>query len=353
MAKDQNIILEIDGEEFLLIDDVEIVSSMLALCNTFTIITMQLPETDLTAEAGKACLLKIDEEVVIDGQIDMVDIEYNTVENTHEITISGRDKTADLVDCTFEFEPNEWKELTVEDIIKNLCSPFDIDVFIDPSAQSQVTEQIETFKINEGEYVVDSLAELCRNHAVLPLSLGDGRLTITQAGTKKTEEEITTGSNIIWSKAVSNDLNRYSDYYVKGHDVGNDNKALSDFIEPAGSYSDGGMERTRPFVIFADGPVDSGKCQLRAQWEACVRAGMSRYLVYQYDSFYQKFTGALWRNNLLVSIVDSKLGIDGEKLIAEVRYVLSADSRSVFLTCVSPETFTLGNPSNIVGLGGG
>jgi len=54
MGKEQNIIIEIDGEEFLLRDDVEIVSSMLYLCNTFTIVTMQLPETILRQKSGKS-----------------------------------------------------------------------------------------------------------------------------------------------------------------------------------------------------------------------------------------------------------------------------------------------------------
>jgi len=352
MPKDQNIILEIDGEDFLLRENVEILSSMTTLCNTFTILTMQLEGTDFTAEVGKECKLKIDDETVIDGQIDHVEIEFDPTTDSHDITISGRDKTAVLVDCSYEFEPNEWKQISVGDVIKNLCAPFEIDVFIDPSAESATAEIVETFKMNEGAQVVDDLTEICRNHAILPLSLGDGRLTITQSGTKKADEILFIGSNIIWSKAISSNINRYSNYYVKGHDVGNDNKTLSDYIEPSGEYADGGIESTRPFVIFADGPVNSGQCQLRAQWEACARAGMSRQVIYQYDSFYQKVDGDLWRTNTLVEVNDNILGVTGQRLIAEVRYTLTESSRSVFLTCVSPATFTLGDPSKITATGG-
>ena len=352
MAKDQNIILEIEGEDYLIRENVEVVSSMLTLCNTFTVETMQLNDPEFKTSAGQECKLKVDDDVLVDGQIDHTEIEYDPTENSYTITISGRDKTASLVDCTFEFEPNEWKELSVEDILNNLCSPFGIDVIIDASAQSQVSELIETFKINEGEYVVDSLSELCRNHAVLPLNFGDGKLTITQAGTKKAEEELSIGSNIIWSKAISSNLNRYSKYIVKGTGVGNDNKTLSDYIEPSGEYEDSGIKTTRPLVIFVDGPVDSGMCQQRAQWEACIRAGMSRHVVYKYDAFYEKFTGDIWRKNKLVDISDPILDITDEKLIAEVRYVLGESSRSAYLTCVNPATFTLGDPGSINGIGG-
>lgn len=352
MANEHEIILEIEGEEFLLPGDIEIVSSMLNVANTFTVDTIFFKDTDLPAYAGKECVMKIDGEAIVSGYIDIAEVEYDTQDNSLQVSISGRDKTADLIDCQFDFEPNEWKEITVQDVLANLCAPFAIELYVDPEVQSNLLTQLETYKANEGEYVVDMVTELCLNHGVLPMSVGDGKLTLTKATTiNRALEKLSTGSNIIWGKRISNNINRFSSYKVKGQSIGNDNKSLEDITEPIGEQTDSIITRDRPYVTFADGPVDSGKCQIRAQWEGCIRAGLSRAVIYKYDSFYQAYNGPLWRKNEIVEIVDDIFDINEEKLISEVRYIKSGDSRAVFLTCVDKKTFSVGDPSDIYGPG--
>lgn len=273
---------------------------------------------------GDAVTVFIENQTVVTGYIDSIPIEYGG--RRFNIQFIGRDKTCDIIDCTYAESNNEFKKQTRANIIRRLLEPFDIDLIIDSSAATAANVKIDSFKANEGEYIYEMVAEICRDAGILPLSYGDGKLTLTKSSTtRKATDPIQFDANATYGKLIQDDSKRYSDYIVKGYGIGSDNKQLTDFIEPSGNCADPIITRYRPLTVFADRATDTGKCRDRARWEARVRAGYSRGIIYHVPGWMQS-DGSIWQINSLVTVYDKILGIDATQfLISAVSYILDDD----------------------------
>jgi prophage tail gpP-like protein len=289
---------------------------------------------------GDPCTVEIEGQKVLDGYIDKIPVKYGR--DYSWLDIVGRDKTCDLLDCSFDTTPNEWKKQTVGNIIKNLCNPFSISVTIDASVSSEANTKLDTYKANEGQTVYESIAELCRDNAIMPLNIGDGKLTLTKATTSKyMSDGIATGINIDSGFMEQSNENRFSSYKIKGQGIGNDDKAITDFSECYGSFSDPLISRARTYVGFAELPTNIGGCQKKAKWEARVRAGISRAIEYQIPRWVQS-NNKVWEINSLMKVKDDIFGIDTTMLIMSIRYLYSRDEGEFTrLVLVNKDTYNL------------
>jgi len=78
--------------------------------------------------AGDACSVFIDGERVLNGYIDVHMPSYDR--NQHNVAISGRSLTADLVDCSAVHIPGNFKKQSPLQIANALASPFGVDVVL-------------------------------------------------------------------------------------------------------------------------------------------------------------------------------------------------------------------------------
>lgn len=285
-------------------------------------------------------VIEIEDQKVLTGIVDAMPVKWG--KGYSWLYISGRDKTCDLVDCSFIETPNEWKKQTVENLIKNLCNPFSISVLIDSIVSSQASAIVDTYKACEGESVYDSITEICRDYAIMPVVYGDGKITLTKATTtRKTTDGIIVGRNVDACSAENSNENRYSDYIVKGQGIGNDNKTISDYVLCSGEFSDPVISRYRPLTLFTDLPTTLGGCQKRAKWEARIRAGISRANEYQVPRWVQS-DGKIWEINSLSKVEDAILGENNTKLIMNIRYLYDHELGEVSrITVVDKDTFNL------------
>ena len=305
---------------------------------------------------GDECQVIINGQVVITGYIEDIPISYDAT--SHNIQIGGRDKTGDLVDCSFIKEPaktastsffgataNEWKGQTIETVIKALCKPYQITVNVDASVSAQASYKIanETFKANEGDTVFDMVSKLCKMKGILPVSYGDGKLTLTGTGTQKANDILELGKNVKEGSFDQSDKDRFRTYVVKGQGKGKDEKALGDTGQPIGEYLDALVKRHRPMVLFTETSCDAGYCKDRAKWESLSKAGNSRKLEYTVQGLTQS-NGKIWPLNSLVKVKDDFLGIKSKDalLISAVKYSISNGEGSITrLTVVHPDAFKL------------
>jgi len=285
------------------------------------------------------CVMEIDDQLIMDGYVDSMPIEY--AEDKCLLTLTGRDNTSDLIDCSYDFTPNEWKNQTLGNILKNICDNFGISVLVDSSASSEVNTVIDTFKANEGEFVWEIINELCNDNSILAVNYGDGNLTLTKVRNKYTSDGIITGVNVDSCFTEQKTENRYSSIKVKGQGISNDNKALADYISCSGSFNDAIIERQRPLVLFSELPTDNAKCKKKAIWESRIRAGLSRQIIYQVPNWVQT-NGKVWNFNELTKVEDDILGIDETKLILSVNFIYSASENIdevTQLTVIDRNTF--------------
>jgi prophage tail gpP-like protein len=294
---------------------------------------------------GDSVVITVNDYKLITGYLEQIEYEYGPEENT--FLLSGRDVTGALVDCSFVGDASEWKSQSVSSLIAKLCSPFGIGVAIDNSATANAAQILDTFKATEGERVFEIISRLCSDHALSAISLGDGRLTLTQmTTTRKLPVGIVMPGNCQAARFTGSNNDRYSSYLVKGVGIGNANKRLEDFIQPFGEGADDVLTVTKPTVIFSNTPADAGSCQTRADWECRYNAGISRQFVYDMTSWAQseKVT-APWDIHNLVQVQDTKMNLNTQLYIREIEYSRSGDDEDCRLSCVFPFTYS---PSAII-----
>ncbi len=286
--------------------------------------------------------LKIDDILISKGFIEKVIPEYGIDggEAYYSFNLALRDKAAYL-DSSYDKTENEWKNETVINIIRRICSAYSIDVAYDNIVSNEINKRIDSFKHNEGDMGIDSIFRICNEFGILPISYGDGKLTITKATTtNKTIDAIDVGKNVKQSMPIHSNIDRYSSYTVKGLGLGNDNKQLADFLQPSGTITDSVITSYKPLVIFSDVATDTGKCQTRAKWERNIRAGNSRKRIYNMSSWYQS-NKTLWSMNYLVRVKDYLSDIDQMMLISEVNYIYDSEyGAACQLTIVHKDTYS-------------
>ena len=247
---------------------------------------------------GASCTVLLGGQTVITGYVDTIRPSYS--KDDHAITVAGRDRTADLADCSHVGPPAQWKNQTLLQIAQAVCRPFGITVAL----EAPVGLPFADVRTNEGDKVLPFLVKLARQREVLPVSYGDGRLVFTRAGAKgNSGGAIEKGGNAEAGEAQFTNVGRHSLYVVKGQgsaalpsaELSAEQRAeyLTTYVSPSGRATDAAVTRYRPLVILAEAKGDPGSFEARARWEATVRAGQSRKLAYTVDGWGPAAGGAL------------------------------------------------------------
>jgi prophage tail gpP-like protein len=279
-----------------------------------------------TIKVGSSYIATINGFLVGSGFVDDITLSYN--ENTMAMEYQGRDKTSLLVDSSFVAVSKEWKNQNILAIINSLCSPFGITVFPDKSVSGEIANRKVTFVADEGQSVMDIINKLCFNLGILPLSMGDGKLTLTKGnGTRPTIYVLGEGTVLDANYSVSN-KNRYSNYFVKGYGIEEDTKELKDYISMIGEAVDETILQKyyKPLVIMNETATNAKECADRAVYEANLRAGESRVLNYTVEGWTVPTTQEVWKINMLVPVVDKNFQIFKNMLISEVSFSYDAGS---------------------------
>ncbi len=303
--------------------------------------TFELTVTDRWAEQsavrqinpGQSCQVMIDQAVVITGYVDTVTPQYD--KQQHMITVTGRDKTADLVDCSAIYQSGQWSGRALDQIAANLCEPFGIKVF----RATDVGSPLYQFSIEESETVFECLERAARMKAVLLVSDGLGNLVLTRAGSGAPVGTLTEGDNILAARGEFSWKDRYSRYIVKAQGVGSDDMFGMNVAHQQAEIRDSNIDRYRPLIVLAEDQGTGATLSQRAQWERNVRMGRgSRATVTVHGWAHD---GSLWKPNTMVHLKSPMLYADHDLLIASVVFLLDEQGTRTELQLVRREAFDL------------
>jgi len=291
--------------------------------------------------AGAACQLRLDGEPVVTGYIDDVLPEYDAA--THSLRVSGRSKVGDLVDCSLAGEsgqPRQWKRRNLLEIARELAGLFGIDV----QALTDVGADFRAVSLEPGQSIFSFLEELARIRAVRLVSAADGSMLITRAGLGRSPTALVLGENILRASGEFSVRDRFSDYIVLGQQTGMtwDVDTATASAHLRGSAQDQALvtaPRYRPTVILAEGTVDTADCRRRAEWQRNTAAGRGQGVVYTVSGW--THASGLWQPNRVVPVVDSWLGVDADRLIVSVQFLLDAAGQRTELRVMPKEAFDL------------
>lgn len=289
--------------------------------------------TDVIVTEGDPCTLAIGGDTVITGYVDRV-IEQADAHN-HLLTIAGRGKCEDLVDCAAQFDSFQFQDVLTADIAAALCKPFDIAV---KALSSGIVHPQVCLNVGETPYSV--IDRLCKLAQLLCYEDADGDLVIGPLSTDEAAGGFALGVNVERASYTRDMSQRFSEYRVYPVGTG----MLNDIgQQPFSEYtvSDDLVPRYRPKAFIAlMGDAGDTVSTAHALWECNRRIGRGNVVTVT-ASGWRDSAGALYAPNTLAALSMPQLKlIDGQKFcIAEVTYRRDMGGTGCDLTLMPPQGF--------------
>lgn len=283
---------------------------------------------------GESCRVLVGGEPVITGYIDRVSPRINAQERG--LSIVGRDKTADLVDCA-AMPFSQFTNTPLARLLAAIAAPFKINVI------DQVRDErpIASFSVEPGETAFEAMKRVASMRGVLMISDGRGRLVITRGGTARVKTALVEGENILEAECDFSYEQRFSDYVVLAQSRGNDFISAANAAHVRGEAKDTAIKRYRPVVVFHDGDgfASPGMCGERAVWERNTRAGQGSRATVMVQGW--RHADGLWVPNQLVRVRCPAFSINQDLLITHVTYSLDDHGTRAELSLAARQAFVV------------
>lgn len=328
------IVLTLGGRSFTGWTSASITRSVENVAGQFQLGIAKPVGADLQAlKPGQSVRLTINDKPVVTGWLD--EFEANVTGNDYTLSINGRDKTGDLVDCAAVYQGGMWSGRTLAQIADDLCGPFGISVRWEVT-DATASKAFSSFKLEHSETVYEALGRAARMRGVLMTSNADGDLVFTQAGTASA------GSLELGKTLLSLDYNhswhdRFSLYKVVGGHAcgGSTGDAITDVAQitgPSADVADPEVTRYRPTIKIADHNITQQTAWARADHERRHAIAKSTRFTGTVQGWYRA-DGPLWEVNFIVSVTAAPLGIQAMPLlIAGVQYQMDDNGLTTQLT---------------------
>lgn len=340
-----SVTLRVAGRDYLGWQAVRVTRGMETLCGSFELgVSERWQNQDQVWPIGEGdpCVVLIEGVPLITGFIDTRELSYDAT--THSVSVSGRDKAGELVDCSANpglgtlHAKWEFKGISLLQFAQKICAPFGISV----SLQSGLVLPPPPlkFSIDPGDTAFNALEQACRQAAVLPVSDGQGGVVLTRSSKLRAASSLVEGKNILSARARFDNSGRYRTYYVLGQHRGTD----EDFGEKVAAISakaeDLNVVRSeRVLLVRPENGVTAAQAKKRAEWEATTRAARADQVSITVQGWTQ-IDGSVWPINALVNVRSPQIAIDGDMLITQASYLLDVSGGTrTELTLQRPEAF--------------
>ncbi len=284
-------------------------------------------------EAGADCSIQVAGQTLITGFIDTLSPSLDGA--AHPISVAGRDRTADLVDCSALATPGSWRDASIEDIAAELAKPFGITV----TANVATGPKLRRFAIQQGETIQAAIERLCRFAGLLAVSTATGSLALIVPAAGPPVVTLTEGINILSAAATHDVSGRFSRYVVKGQAAGDDHANGRTVSQPRGEATDPAVTRYRPLLVIGEEQTTISNAAVRARWEASTRAGRAQSAIVTVQGW-RDDAGALFAPNTSVMLDAPALFMHGRMLIQAVSFRLDDRGTVAELTVTPPEAWS-------------
>ena len=266
---------------------------------------------DTLVQEGAPCTITIEGDLVLTGYVDVVQADFDKA--AHELTLAGRGRCADLVDCTSEWPTSIINGSSLSDIARKLCTPYGISVR--PSGNDIAIPQ---FGVTNIETPFAQIEEMCRYAQVLVYEDASGNLVLGDVG-EDSGGPITWGVNVERARVKRSMAERYSDYdcYLNSTDGFGD---IAAGFNVRGTDQDSGVLRHRLLGMVLEAPTGAPQQDFitrRLQWERARRAGRAYQAVVTVPGW-RDANGALWAPNTQVPISLPKHGVEATWIVGDV-----------------------------------
>lgn len=328
--------LRANGKVFAGWTEVSISRSIEQLASSFSLTVSELwterGETIPILE-GAACTIKAGTRQIIDGYVDSSIISYSA--GAHALTVQGRSKLGDLVDCSAVVAGGQFKDQTLEDIAELICAPFGISVISERLGGTA----FRRFAVQEGESCLEVIERAAKAEGAMIISNDAGSLLITSGVTLKSPTILKRGDNILTGRRQGSWADRFSTYTIKSQNSGSSKWNGRHASRVVGTSDDDAITRSRPLNIIAEAQVDNAGAKTRANWERNTRSGRSQRLAYTVRGW--EDGDGIWTPNTTVAVQDDFFGVDDDLLLVSALLTKGAGGEIAELELTRPEAFNV------------
>ena len=340
----EKVTLSVGGTDFSGWKSVSIRAGLERQAREFNLgITWQWPgggPVPVRIEQGEEVQIRIGADLLLTGYAFGAPIWYDN--NKVNLSIIGRSRTADLVDCAAANSPGQWRNRTVKAIITELAGEYQIPVLGEQLGEKIIADHT----ILPGETAFESIDRLLTISRLFSTDDGLGRLVIARPGSAgRATDNLELGKNILSGQANLDFSNVFSEYVCKGQRSGTDESFGSAASEVEARICDKRIARRRVKIIRESGQTTEDLAGARAQWERANAVGKALAVEYTLQGWRQS-SGELWRHNLLARLIDPLIGFDRDVLISEISYELSESSGTTAKISVAPPEAFLPEPND-------
>lgn len=333
---EHEIALEVGGQAYFGWTALEVDRGIDSLAGSFAL-TVASKESTAAANweiaDGAPCKVTLAGATLITGHVDTITRAIGPEERGLELR--GRDKTADLVDCSALHTPGSWRGRTLQEIASELLEPFGIALEL----AGDTGAPFKRFALQQGETVFAALERMARYRGLVLWSRGDGRVRIGAPDTGNRAGSLVEGVNVTTARGDRDTGDRFSEYLVKGQASGDDERSGAAVAQVQAQASDSGVGRYRPLLLIGEEQSDTASLQARADWEASVRQGRARPASITAPGWFGD-NGVPWHHGARVYCAIPSIRLQGDMLIERVRLTRSAEDGTLAeLSVVPPEAW--------------
>lgn len=314
--------VSVGGATFTAWEDVSIEASCRDVCRSFTLkAAAEMGSQQLFAifKAGSPVTITAGNDLVLVGYVDRS--RPRITPKRYEITITGRSKGQDLVDCAAIHETGHMEGVTVGDLAKKL------DIFgVGISSVIDRLPSLPKVQIVPGLTVHQTIEPLVRAAGGTLMGKADGSVAIWNAAkAPKHRGALVEGDNIEEGSADHDMSGRHSRYIVRGQ---RPYGSGPDALEIEAIAKDAGVARDRPTVIVVEEDTDKGRVKSKARNRRDKAAGKGLSAEIKVAGWRDSY-GELWTPGHLVWTESPSLDLVQDMLIETVSFSQSSATEAI------------------------
>lgn len=329
--------LEVNGTEFTNFTHASVTVALDTLANDFSFIAVMPAGEQLPFKGGESCTVTVDDELVLTGSIESIGGSYDATR--HGITISGRDKTGDLIDSSINIMDDIRAPISLKQIIERVLEHIGTDITVVDNATPDPFNKAEDIVAPKpGDNAFTFVEGYAQKRQVLLTSNAEGDIVITNSQAVSSggvlQNAIKAETNNVLTAAwfyTTSDL--FNKYVQKAQldpialDFG-ESKSDEGVISQEGQALDNNIRQGRQLVMVSDKGFSQAQLQTRAEWSKKIR--QARSVAYSCTVQGFKNSGrALWELNTLVPVFDAFADIDRDLLLNTITFSYDVETGSI------------------------
>lgn len=338
------LLLEINGSVYENATSIRVYRSLYNFLGQFDAYTTANENDALPVKVGDVVRVLADRSPIFNGYIESIGVRYDN--GSHEISISGRDKTCDVLDSTVFGQKTYKGAINLKSVAEKVLLNNGISGI---SVLDQSLTNVYDFKSGEriqaevGQTIYEFLDKYARKIQVVMTTNEDGNIVFYRGSAEDSGLNLKFGENILSASFSKKNSDRFNKYIARSQldPLSNQSLSADDIVNQTGQTAvDSEIRQGRILEFNTEEEMNNDLSFDRAAFEANIRRANS----INYSCVVQghSVNGSIFKVNSLAYVSDDFCKIASKMLIHSVEYSYSLGSGSrTKLEMTYKDAFTL------------